>query len=119
MTDGTFVQDLPSRQLLSKQVNGQNLLVGNNANEGPGITPQNITTEDDLVAWLELTFPLFNNDDIAKVLLYYPASNASVDMNAFEYATSGYTGETHVNVSSVGSGQQQRANAIYGETVSS
>ena len=39
-------------------------------------------------------------------------------MNAPEYATSGYTGETNVNVSSVGSGQQQRANAIYGETVS-
>ena len=38
VTDGTFVQDLPSQQLLRKQVNGRNLLVGNNANEGPGFT---------------------------------------------------------------------------------
>lgn len=118
VTDGTLIQDLPSQQLLRKQVNGRNLLVGNNANEGPIFTPQNITTEDGLVAWLQQTFPLFSNDDIAKVLLYYPASNASVDMSAPEYATNGYTGETNVNVSSVGTGQQQRANAIYGETVS-
>lgn len=70
VTDGVFIQDLPSQQLLEKRVNGQNLLVGNNANEGPAFTPQNITTEADLVAWLELTFPLFSNDDIAKILLY-------------------------------------------------
>ena len=119
VTDGTFVQDIPSQQLLRKQVNGRNLLIGNNADEGPPFTPQNITTIDDLVAWLQLTFPLFTNDDIAKVLLYYPATNASVDMSAMEYATSGYTGETNVNISSVGTGQQERANAIYGETVGS
>lgn len=68
--DGTLVQDMPSQQLLRKQVNGRNLLLGNNAHEGPGFTRQNITTEDALVAWLQLTFSLFSNDDIAKVLLY-------------------------------------------------
>ena len=72
--------------------------------------PQNITTENDLVSWLHLTFPQFGNSDIAKVLLYYPSSNASVDPNAPEYATSGYTGATAINESAVGTGQQQRAN---------
>ena len=115
-TDTTFVQQLPSQQLLQHKVNGQRLLVGNNADEGPGFTPQNITTEVDLLAWLKLTFPLFANDDIAKILLYYLSSNASVDMSATEYATSGYTGATAVNVSEIGTGQQQRANNIYAET---
>lgn len=70
MTDDLFIQQVPSQQLLEKKVNGQNLLIGNNANEGPLFVPQNITTEADLVAWLELTFPLFSNDDIARILRY-------------------------------------------------
>ena len=59
---------------------------------------------------------MFTNDDIAKVLLYYPSSNASVDPNAPEYATNGLTGATAVNESQVGTGQQQRADNIYAET---
>lgn len=108
-TDGTYVQDLPSRQFLQRQVNGRNVLVGNNANEGPGFTPQNITTEADLVEWLGVTFPLFTNDDIAKVLLYYPSSNSSTSRNATLFATEGDGGITALNQSSVGTGQQQRA----------
>lgn len=109
VTDNIFIQSLPSQQLLEKRVNGQNALIGNNANEGPSFTPQNITTEDELVSWLQLTFPLFSNDDIAKLLLYYPSSNASVDPSAQLFATSGDSGLTAVNQSSAGTGQQQRA----------
>ncbi|EXJ80631.1 hypothetical protein A1O3_06915 [Capronia epimyces CBS 606.96] len=116
VTDGVFVQDLPSQQLLRGEVNGQNALIGNNANEGPLFTPQNITTEEDLLAWLHLTFPLFTNDDIAKVLLYYPSSNASTNSSSPLYATSGEAGPSALNQSSVGTGQQQRADNIYAET---
>ncbi|EXJ60189.1 carboxylesterase 2 [Cladophialophora yegresii CBS 114405] len=116
VTDGVFIQDLPSRQLLRRKVNGLNALVGNNANEGPSFTPQNVTTEEDLVAWLQLTFPLFTNDDIAKVLLYYPSSNDSTDTAAPLYGTSGESGASALNQSSVGTGQQQRADNIYAET---
>jgi carboxylesterase type B len=116
VTDGVLVQKLPSQQLLSKAVNGQRLLVGNNANEGLSFTPQDIETEDDLVAWLELTFPLFTNDDISKILLYYPSTNASMDSSAALFATTGDSGPTSLNQSSVGTGQQQRANNIYAET---
>ncbi|KAK5225113.1 hypothetical protein LTR47_009716 [Exophiala xenobiotica] len=116
VTDGVFVQDLPSQQLLRKQVNGINALIGNNAAEGPSFVPQNITSEDNLVAWLQLTFPLFTNDDIAKVLLYYPSSNASTNPNAPLYATSGDSGPSALNQSSVGTGQQERADNIYAET---
>jgi hypothetical protein len=31
VTDGAFIQDVPSSQLLEKRVNGRSLLVGNNA----------------------------------------------------------------------------------------
>jgi len=109
VTDGVFIQDVPSRQLLQKRLNGRNLLVSNAAIEGAAYTQPNITTENDLVDWLQLTFPLFNNDDIAKVLMYYPSSNASVNANDPLYATSGYYGATSINVSSVATGQQQRA----------
>ena len=115
VTDDVFVQDLPSRQLLRREVNGLNILSGNNANEGPGFVPQNIETEEDLLAWLRLTFPLFSNNDIAKILLYYASSNDTTS-DAPLYATNGETGATAVNQSIVGSGQQQRANNIYAET---
>lgn len=110
MTDGVFIQNLPSQQLSTERVNGQRLLVGNNAEEGAPFVPYNITSEDDLVTWLKLTFPLFTNSDLSKVLLYYPSENGTTDTSEGEYATSGYTGATAVNVSAVGTGQQQRAN---------
>jgi hypothetical protein len=68
------------------------------------------------VNWLANTFPLFTDNDIAKILLYYPSSNATDDPNAAEFATLGYTGPTAVNESQVGTGQQQRADNIYAET---
>lgn len=115
VTDGIFVQDLPSQQLLRKRVNGIRALIGNNAEEGPGFTPQNITTEADLVSWLQVTFPLFTNDDIAKVLLYYPSTNASVNSHTPLFATSGDAGASALNESSLGSGQQQRADVSTAE----
>ncbi|KAL9103826.1 MAG: hypothetical protein Q9187_008965, partial [Circinaria calcarea] len=54
--------------------------------------------------------PTFTYDDISKILLYCSSTNASVDVNALEYAKSGYTGATALNQSSFGTGQQQRAN---------
>jgi hypothetical protein len=82
----------------------------NNALEGPLFVPQNITAEDDLVLWIEETFPMFTTDDVSKVLQYYPGSNASDSTNAVDYATLGYTGATANNESSEATGQQQRAN---------
>lgn len=116
VTDGTFVQARPSQQLLQRRLNGRRLLVGNNADEGPLFTPQNINTEDDLVSWLRLTFPLFNNEDIAKILLYYPSSNSSVDPSAVLFPTEGDMGVTAINQSDINTGQQERASNIYAET---
>ena len=98
-------------------MNGLNQLSGNNAEEGDIFTTQNITTENDLIDWIRLVFPLFTDDDIAKLLYYYPSSNVSVSYDDLpEFATDGITGPTIVNVSQTATGQQQRAQAIYGET---
>ncbi len=124
VTDGAFIQQLPSQQLLKKQVNGNRILVGvsnhcgnpllansiqNNADEGPYFTPQNIVTEDDFVNFLQNTFPLFTDDDISRVLLYYPSTNASVDIDTPEFSTSGNGAVTALNESTYATGQQQRA----------
>ncbi|KAE8440677.1 hypothetical protein EG329_006829 [Mollisiaceae sp. DMI_Dod_QoI] len=116
VTDGAFIQQLPSQQLQKKQVNGLRMLAGNNALEGPSFVPQNITTEDELVTFIQNTFPLFTTDDISKVLQYYPSSNASDSTSAVDYATLGSSGVTANNESSIATGQQQRANNLYAET---
>ncbi|KAL8825770.1 MAG: hypothetical protein Q9191_004216, partial [Dirinaria sp. TL-2023a] len=115
VTDYKYIQQLPSQQLLKKQVNGVNLLVGNNANEGPLFTPQNIVSEDDFITFLRNSFPLFTEDDISKLLLYYPSSNDS-EISMPGFATSGTANPTALNESTFGIGQQQRAENVYAET---
>lgn len=116
VTDGKFIQNLPSKQLAQGNINGLNHLAGHNALEGAAFVAWNITTIDDLVNYLQVTFPMLSNNDIAKILLYYPANNASVDQNDPKWATEGDSGATNLNQSTAATGQMQRAIAIYGET---
>lgn len=116
VTDGTILQQRPSAQLQARQVNGQRMLAGNNANEGPDFTPANISTEAELVTFLEKTFPLFTEADISDILTYYPSTNASVNPSDPLFATNGITGPTALNQSNEATGQQQRADNIYAET---
>jgi carboxylesterase type B len=107
VTDGVLVQSVPSSQLLEKRVNGRGLLVGNNANEGPSFTPQTITSESSLLSWLQDVLPEFSDDALAKTLIYYPISNT---LNSSKFATSGDSGPSALDQSSIATGQQQRAN---------
>ena len=66
--------------------------------------PQVINTEADLLAWLKIIFPLFTNDDLAKVLLYYPSTNASVSASSPKFATTGDSGPSALNQSDAGTG---------------
>lgn len=135
VTDGSFIQDTPTRHLGRKkvelsaamrvlladscrlQLNGKNILVGSNPEDGHDYTPQNIKTEADLVDYLRTAFQSFSESDIAKVLYYYPTTNASVDPDASLFATSGDSGHTATNQSALSTGQQQRANNIHGEMI--
>jgi carboxylesterase type B len=116
VTDGRLIQERPSKQLLEGRVNGVNHLAGHNAMEGAAWVPQVINTIDDLVNYLSLVFPMFSNNDIAKLLYYYPSSNATVDRDALLFSTLGDSGPTTVNQSIAATGQQERAIAVYGET---
>ncbi|KAI9817429.1 MAG: hypothetical protein M1827_001038 [Pycnora praestabilis] len=115
VVDGLFVPGLPSQQLLKKQVNGVRVLSGNNANEGALYVPQTIVTEDDFVNYIKTYFPLFDNNDVAKILYYYPSTNGSSGGQGF--ATLGNSTPTALNESGFATGQQQRANNLYSEIV--
>ncbi|KAL9623697.1 MAG: hypothetical protein Q9204_007933 [Flavoplaca sp. TL-2023a] len=116
VTDGSFIQQTPSQQLLTKRVNGRRMLSGNNANEGPLFVAQDVVTEEDFLRYLRDSFPLFTEDDVSRVLLYYPSTNASDSADSLRFATNGVFGATAVNVSTFGTGQQQRAMNLYAET---
>ncbi|RMY58940.1 hypothetical protein D0865_02350 [Hortaea werneckii] len=115
VTDGVFIQGLPSRQFGRKAINGANMLVGNNANEGASFTQPDIETIDDLVEYLAGKFPLFSNNDIAKLLYYYPTSNATTNDSATLFATTGDSPPYALNQSAQATGQQQRAELIISE----
>lgn len=110
VTDYSFIASRPSSALASKNVNGEGILVGNNANEGPLFVPANITTLNDLKAWLHLEFPTFNDSDVQKVLDAYPSTAAPVNPSDSKFATDGIHAPSAVNVSQVATGQQQRGN---------
>ena len=112
VTDYSYIQQLPSVQLNAKKVNGANMLVGNNANEGALFVPPTISTLADLKAWLKLEFPSFTDAQIQAVLDANPASDEPVDPATPKFATYGLTDPpvTAVNVSQVATGQQQRGN---------
>ena len=58
-------------------------------------------------------FPLFTEDDVSRVLLYYPSTNASEDMSTPDFATSGNSTPTALNESTFATGQQQRADVSH------
>ncbi|KAF3031626.1 hypothetical protein E8E12_001315 [Didymella heteroderae] len=98
------------RSQMGGGVNGRNLLVGNNANEGPLFTPPNITTEPSLRTWLHRTLPEFSDEDVDRALRYYPGSNASSCPQSYQIATNGIVGPSALDQSSLATGQQQHAN---------
>ncbi|KAF2003016.1 alpha/beta-hydrolase [Amniculicola lignicola CBS 123094] len=115
VTDGDFITALPSTALNTQKVNGKDILVGNNANEGALFVPPILSTLDDLKAWLHLEFPTATDADVDQILEAYPSSDAPVDPMAPKFATDGLGSATAVNISQVATGQQQRANNIYAE----
>ncbi|KAK7703856.1 hypothetical protein SLS64_008801 [Diaporthe eres] len=116
VTDGSFIQNAPSTQLLDKKaVNGNHMWASHNADEGPLFVPRNITTEKALVDFLRTSFPRFDDDDIASLLEMYPLSAYGKDTSNPLFATAGDSGPTAVDVSPFAIGHQQRADAIYAE----
>lgn len=79
VTDGTFVQERPTVQLLSGKVNGQSLVMGQNANEGYEFVHQNITSEANFTDFISYNYPLLTDKNLAAVVdVYGIDSNLSV-----------------------------------------
>lgn len=110
--DESFITSLPSTALSQKKVNGQHILVGNNADEGAGFVPTIINSTQTLQTWLEGNFPALDPSSIADVLQRYIAS---LDNSTLKFATSGLGPVTALTTSPVATGIQQLANLIYAE----
>ncbi|XPS67857.1 hypothetical protein M3J09_000151 [Ascochyta lentis] len=107
-----FITTLPSDSLAAKRVNGQHVLVGNNANEGALFVPPTINSTSALQTWLQGAYPSLTPSDLEQILAAYPTSNST---STEKFATSGLGPATALDVSQLATGPQQRANNIYGE----
>ncbi|KAI1421158.1 carboxylesterase [Xylaria sp. FL1777] len=114
VTDGTLIRKRPTEQLaINKNVNGLRVLAGNNENEGPGFTPQNITSEAGFVSFVLTNYPRLSEQNISSILELY-----AVPENVSEiYADSdGLTPPFSTTNSNWAVGWQQAANNLYAET---
>ena len=99
-------------------MNGENLLVGHNANEGGLFVPPTITTQADLVGWLQGgQLPNLTPAQINTVLAANPNS-ANTSATGLHFETNGLTASaTAVQYAQDANGQQQRGNNIYAEQI--
>ncbi len=112
VTDGTFLTSRPSQQLLQGRVNGERIVVGNNANEGTYFVQQNIATESQFRDFVTSNYPLLSAQNITAVMnLYWVSANISV-----KYDSNGLTPPFATSISNFAAGWQQAANNLYAET---
>lgn len=118
VTDGTFVQHLPSSQLVSGSLTGQRILSGNLANEGVPLSPPTTVTVEDFRDYVSSTFPDFSTADFDELeeLYSYEGDDQDTDLSAPLYETNGISGVTAINQSNFGTGQQQRVFNIFAES---
>ncbi|CAO2648598.1 Nn.00g078650.m01.CDS01 [Neocucurbitaria sp. VM-36] len=117
VTDGSFVKDRFSTQLLSKALKGKRVLSGNMANEGVPLSPPTTRTLQDFRDYISITFPNFSKADKATLEKQYSYAGDTQDVNpnAPKFATSGTGTPTALNVSEFGTGQQQRVFNVFAE----
>lgn len=114
VTDGTLIQNRPTEQLtVKKKVNGLRVLTGNNENEGPGFTPQNVTSKEEFIGFVLTSYPRLSEKNITNILELYAVPENSSRI----YADSdGLTPPFSTTNSNWAVGWQQAANNLYAET---
>jgi len=114
VTDGSFLQDLPTVQLLGGKANGVAMLSGNNANEGYYFVPQNITTEAIFRDYIQLNYGSLSTQQIDNILsVYQPELHYCTGTL---YDSDGLSDPTANTVDGKGCGWQAAANNLYSET---
>ncbi|KAF2503018.1 carboxylesterase family protein [Lophium mytilinum] len=116
--DGSFIQQRPTVQLLTKKLQGKRILSGNNANEGVPLSPPDVTTEQGFLDYVDTTFPSFTKSDVSSLQdeYAYAGDHSSVDPKDPVFDTLGDTGPTAVNQSGFATGQQQRLFNVFAES---
>lgn len=118
VTDGSFVQDLPSAQLLSHSLSGKRIFSGNLANESVPLNPPATETLQDFRDNVLLTVTSFSADDTAGLedIYSYEGDDQNADPAAPLYDITGISCITAVNQSTFGAGQQQRVFNVFAES---
>lgn len=108
-----MIRERPSQQLvISRKVNGRRVLTGNNENEGPGFTPQNITSQEQFISFVLTNYPQLSEQDITSVLELYGVPETVSDVYA---DSNGVTAPFSTTNSNWAVGWQQAANNLYAE----
>ena len=115
VTDGNLIRNLPSKQLLAGKVNGERMIVGNNANEGTFLVPQNIATAKAFQDYIKLSYPLVTPENMTSILALYNISESALPATKFD--TDGLRPPYATSVSGFVKGWQQAANNLYSEAV--
>lgn len=123
VTDGTFVQNRPTVQLLSGKVNGQSLVIGQNANEGYEFVHQNITSEANFTDFISYNYPLLSDTDLAAIMdvyaidsdwsVTYPLGLSGPLSGLFD--TDGIDAPYATEMSKAAAGWQQATDNLYAE----
>ncbi|KAF3096346.1 hypothetical protein TWF103_009914 [Orbilia oligospora] len=112
VTDGVYVQQLPSQQLESGSLNGKKHLTIHNAEEGALFVQPGIVDADSFKSYVKLLFPSFSPVEIGAVLaLFSPSSSGS----GLLFPTAGDAGATALDQSAFATGYQQAAYNLYAE----
>lgn len=124
VTDGTFVQSRPTVQLLTGKVNGQSLVIGQNANEGYEFVHQNITSQANFTDFISYNYPLLSGANLAAVLdayaitdsnwsVTYPLGLSGPSSGLFD--TDGLNPPYATEMSKAAGGWQQATDNLYAE----
>ncbi|KAL4405395.1 carboxylesterase [Colletotrichum abscissum] len=113
VTDGKFITQRPTEQLLKGQVNGKAILSGNNANEGTLFVPTDITARDKLISLTRRSYPLLTDANMSAILEIYDIEDESVSGSL--YPTNGLTAPFATSHSEIASGWLQAAYNLYAE----
>ncbi|KAI1205836.1 putative carboxylesterase [Annulohypoxylon truncatum] len=106
--DHDYIRERPSAQLLSGNITGKRLLVGNNANDGVPLTNPEVDTRTKFGDFVSNTFPLLTPEDVVLLNDVYQIASLPTG-SGIPYDTLGFTGPTALYQSGIATGIQQAA----------
>ncbi|KAI3340328.1 Alpha/Beta hydrolase protein [Ustulina deusta] len=115
--DDDYIQERPAAQLLSANLSGNRVLVGNNANDGVPLFNPNVSTRSQYDDFISETFPLFTAEDVSSLNEIYKIPDELPPDNGVVFDTLGYTGPTALTQSGIATGIQQSVFNLAAETV--